>query len=307
MIFSFVLPAYKGRYLKDAISSILAQDYPDFELVVVDDCSPDHLEDIVTAFDDKRISYYRNKENIGGRDLVAQWNHCLEYAKGDYVILATDDDLYEPNFLSSFVPLIEKYPEVNLFRARILQVDSRSTIKYIDRCYKERLSPMEFRYHMMHGMKGGIPQYIFKREALVRKGGFVNFPKAWASDDATALMMSDRSVVNSQEHLVRFRWSDINISGDKRYGLEKFKARLLFGKWLYDHPAAVNETGDWKNFCQQQVIDYLPIYHKLTLIETLSPMSWGQWLKCMDLLRKCQYMTSRDKWSVAVHSIQQRM
>ena len=181
MKFSFVLPAYKGRYLHDSISSILNQDFRDFELIVVDDCSPDPIREIVANFNDKRLSYYRNEQNIGGKDLVAQWNHCLEYAKGDYVILATDDDLYEPNFLSTFVPLIETYPDVNLFRARILQVNSRNEIKYIDRCYKEYLSPIEFRYHLMHGMKGGIPQYIFKRSALVEKGGFVNFPKAWAS------------------------------------------------------------------------------------------------------------------------------
>ena len=136
-MFSFVLPAFKGKYLRESIGSILAQDYTDFELIVVDDCSPDSIREIVESYDDKRVSYYRNEQNIGGKDLVAQWNHCLEYAKGNYVILATDDDLYEPNFLSTFVPLIEKYPDVNLFRARILQVDSRNEIKYIDSCYKE--------------------------------------------------------------------------------------------------------------------------------------------------------------------------
>ena len=174
MTFSFILPAYKGRYLKESISSILKQDYTDFELIVVDDCSPDPILQMVLEFNDERITYYRNEQNIGGKDLVAQWNHCLEYAKGDYVILATDDDLYESNFLSSFVPLIKKYPDVNLFRARILQVDSHNEIKYIDSCYKEFLLPIEFRYHIMHGMKGGIPQYIFKRDALVKKGGFVH-------------------------------------------------------------------------------------------------------------------------------------
>ena len=96
MKFSFILPAWKGRYLREAILSILNQSYSDFELIVVDDCSPDPLEKIVEAFKDPRIEYHHNEHNIGGRDLVAQWNHCLQYAHGDYVILATDDDLYEP-------------------------------------------------------------------------------------------------------------------------------------------------------------------------------------------------------------------
>ena len=48
MIFSFVLPAYKGKYLEQAISSIIAQDYKEFELVVVDDCSLDDIRGIVS-------------------------------------------------------------------------------------------------------------------------------------------------------------------------------------------------------------------------------------------------------------------
>ncbi len=308
MKFSFVLPAYKGKYLRESIGSILAQDYTDFELIVVDDCSPDSIREIVDSYDDKRVSYYRNEKNIGGKDLVAQWNHCLEYATGDYVILATDDDLYEPNFLSTFVPLIEKYPDVNLFRARILQVDSWNEIKYIDRCYKEYLSPVEFRYHLMHGMKGGIPQYIFKRKALVDKGGFVYFPKAWASDDATALMMSDRGVVNSQEHLVRFRWSDINISGDRKYGLEKFLARLQFSRWLQQQRVAINDMADdWQRFYQQHVADYLPIYNKITLISTMNAMTWGHWIKGVQMLKGSDLFSLKDKLSIVLRSLKARI
>lgn len=308
MTFSFVLPAYKGCYLREAIDSILAQDYTDFELIVVDDCSPDSIREIVDGYADKRVSFYRNEQNIGGNDLVAQWNHCLEYAKGDYVILATDDDLYAPNFLSSFVPLIEKYPDVNLFRARILQVDSRNEIKYIDSCYKEYLSPVEFRYHLMHGMKGGIPQYIFKRSALVEKGGFVNFPKAWASDDATALMMSDWGVVNSREHLVRFRWSDINISGDRKYGLEKFKARLQFSRWLQQQRVEINDMADdWQRFYQKYMVEYLPIYNKITLISTMNAMAWGHWIKGVQMLKDSDLFSFNDKCSIVLRSLQARI
>ena len=304
MTFSFILPAYKGRYLKESIGSILAQDYADFELIVVDDCSPDPIQQIVSEFKDERITYYRNEQNIGGKDLVAQWNHCLEYANGDYVILATDDDLYESNFLSSFVPLIKKYPDVNLFRARILQVDGQNEIKYIDSCYKEFLSLIEFRYHLMHGMRGGIPQYIFKREVLIGRGGFVSFPKAWASDDATALMMSDKGVVTSQEHLVRFRWSDINISSDKSVAVEKFKARLLFSQWLQENQIEPDGNAEWNRFYRKNVVDYLPIYHKVTLIQTMNMMTWGQWMKSVKILASCELFSFKDKCSVIMRSFQ---
>jgi glycosyltransferase involved in cell wall biosynthesis len=207
MKFSFIMPVWKGKYLREAIQSILNQTYHDFELVIVDDCSPEPIQSIVESMSTKNIHcrYYRNSENIGGHDLIAQWNHCLEYAQGEYIILATDDDFYEPLFLSTFNQLTYKYPQVDLFRSRLLQVNADNQILNIDSCYKEYLSQEEFTYHMLHDMKGGIPQYIFKRKTLQAHGGFVNFPKAWASDDATAIMMAEHGCVNSQEHLVRFR------------------------------------------------------------------------------------------------------
>src|SRR5690606_26177114 len=100
---SFVLPAYKARFLKQAIESILNQTYSHFELIIVDDVSPEDLYAIVSCYEDSRIHYYRNKENIGGKSLVSQWNHCMQYAQGDYLVMAADDDIYHPNFLKSCV------------------------------------------------------------------------------------------------------------------------------------------------------------------------------------------------------------
>ena len=270
MKFSFVLPAYKGQYLRESIDSILSQDYTDFELTIVDDCSPDHIDEIVAEYNDPRIAYYRNKENIGGKDLVAQWNHCLTFAKGDYVILATDDDLYEPNFLSTFVPLIEKYPDVNLFRARILQVDCNNNIKSIDRCYKEFLNEIEFRYYMMHGIRGGIPHYIFKRKVLVDNGGFVNFPVAWGSDDATAMMMAKNS------------------------------------KWLLNNEPTMTPPKDWILFFIRNVNEYLPIHIKHLLIIRLSAIPLTKWILAIKILFHSKLLPFKDNCSVIFHSIKKK-
>ena len=53
--YSFVLPAYKAKYFREAIDSILNQTYADFELVIVNDASPEDLDSIVNSYDDKRI------------------------------------------------------------------------------------------------------------------------------------------------------------------------------------------------------------------------------------------------------------
>lgn len=94
--YSFVLPAYKTGFIKEAIDSILEQTYKDFELIIINDASPEDLNSIVNTYCDERIRYYVNEKNVGGKDLVSQWNHCLQYAVGEYVILASDDDVYFP-------------------------------------------------------------------------------------------------------------------------------------------------------------------------------------------------------------------
>ena len=99
MIFvSVILPAYKSAYLNQAIESILNQTYTNFELIIVDDASPEDIKEVVSKFSDKRIKYYKNQENIGGKSLVAQWNHCMQYASGEYFVLAADDDIYHTEF-----------------------------------------------------------------------------------------------------------------------------------------------------------------------------------------------------------------
>lgn len=297
------MPAYKSRFLSEAIDSILQQDYTEFNLIIIDDCSPENLWETVSCYSDNRIKYYRNDNNIGGNNLVAQWNYCLTLCDSDYIILATDDDIYEKKFLSTFIDLIYKYPNVNIFRARVLSVDSNNNIKYLDNCYKEYLSQVEFYYYMLHGMRGGIPQYIFKRKPLLESGGFINFPLAWASDDATALNLSTNGVVTSQEHLVRFRWSDINISSNNHLGIEKLQARLLFYEWICKHKPVFDYSLEWNKFYTNNVINYLSTYNKITIISTIRSMLLLQKIKSLKIITFYRNISLKDKLSIIFHSI----
>ena len=73
--FSILLPAYKCRYLKECIDSVMAQTYSNWELVIVNDASPENLDSIVLQYNDARIHYYKNKHNYGAKHLVHQWNY----------------------------------------------------------------------------------------------------------------------------------------------------------------------------------------------------------------------------------------
>lgn len=215
--YSFVLPAYKAKYLKEAIDSILGQTYTDFELIIVNDASPEDVDSIVAAYDDKRMQYYKNEKNLGGTDLVAQWNYSISYATGEYLILASDDDIYSLEYLEKMDTLVQKYPETKVFRSRVKRVDNSGRILQIDGYEGEFLTQIEY-LHLWTAkhIGSGIPFVIFKRDALMEIGGFVNYPLAWFSDDATILKLSDKGIgVYSKETLFTFRYSNENISTAK--------------------------------------------------------------------------------------------
>ena len=237
MKYSFVLPAYKARFFKEAIDSILAQTYTDFELIIVNDASPEDLESIVHSYNDPRIRYYRNEQNIGGKDWVAQWNHCLGYAKGEYVILASDDDIYFPQYLEKMNTLVEKYPDIYIYRPRIQLIDGNNNTLCVLDGLSEIVSRVEFLYYWMKGIIGsGIQYYIFKKSALDEISGFKNYPLAWFSDDATVFELSKKGLVFCNEVLFSFRFSGINITTKRNSSKElagKFRALIYFDKWIW--------------------------------------------------------------------------
>ena len=115
---TIAIPAYKKKYIKEAIDSALNQDYKNIEVIIVNDKSPYNLKDIIDQYEDNRIIYYENERNIGKHNPVNNWNRCVELAKGELFTLLCDDDKLMPNFVSELLKLAEKYQECNVFHAR---------------------------------------------------------------------------------------------------------------------------------------------------------------------------------------------
>lgn len=80
---SFCIPAYKRKYLREAIQSLLDQTYKNIEIIVVDDKSPERLSEVMAEFTDSRIRYYVNGENLGGKNPLYNYNKAFSYATGD--------------------------------------------------------------------------------------------------------------------------------------------------------------------------------------------------------------------------------
>lgn len=215
--YSFLVPAYKGKYFSKALDSILSQTYSDFDVIVSDDCSPDDLKSIVGRFSDSRVTYRRNSKNIGAEHLVEHWNLLLGLTDAEYVILASDDDVYAPDFLEKMDSLQKKYPDISVFRPHISYIDAEDNVIWKESVLcNEVINDREFLSLEIQGkFVSGLPQFVFNRKSLLRIGGFVDYPMAWYSDDATVSLLSQSGIAVCAENLFFFRLSGDSISTKK--------------------------------------------------------------------------------------------
>lgn len=109
---SILMPVYKtATYLQEAIDSMLSQSFSDFELIVLDDCSPDNAEEILDRYDDPRIVRYIGTQNHG---LAHVLNIGMDMARGKYVARMDSDDISLPERFETQIYYLESHPDVDL-------------------------------------------------------------------------------------------------------------------------------------------------------------------------------------------------
>ena len=114
--FTIAIPTYKRTHLlKDAIESALNQiDFNNYDIIIVDNNpeSDSEVETLMNQYNNSIVSYYKNRENIGGCN---NWNRLYTLAKGEWVVMLHDDDLLLPNYLEVIDKLVSKLPEFKVF------------------------------------------------------------------------------------------------------------------------------------------------------------------------------------------------
>lgn len=230
-LFTIAIPAYKSQYLKEAIDSVLNQTISDFELLIVNDASPHNITAVVNLYDDERIRYVINDSNIGGDDPVKNWNKCLSLAKGEYFSLLCDDDVYAPSFLEELYSLAKLYPSCKVFRSGVKQVDKSGNLIGIYPTCPEWESSIDYLLQLSAGKRfQTISEFMYRREYIVRCGGYYSLPKAWAADRLSVLLFGmDGGIASTPHTLVLFRTSGDNLSGEKgKYTREKVIANAKY-------------------------------------------------------------------------------
>ena len=164
---SVLMTAYnREKYIAEAIESVIASTYQDWELIIVDDCSKDRTVEIAKSYEskDKRIKVYLNEKNLGD---YPNRNKAASYAKGKYLKYLDADDLIYPQGLYVMVMAMERFPEAGLGT----QINIREYFKP----YPVLLSSNEvFQKHFIAGglLFSGPTGTIIRRDTFEKVGGF---------------------------------------------------------------------------------------------------------------------------------------
>lgn len=111
-LISILFPVYgTADYLREAMDSILNQTFSDFELIVLNDCSPDNAEEILDTYTDSRIIRYHGDYNQGLSNVL---NVGISMARGKYIARMDSDDISHPERLQIQFDYLEAHPEVDL-------------------------------------------------------------------------------------------------------------------------------------------------------------------------------------------------
>jgi len=202
-----------------------------------------------------RVRYYQNTQNLGGKDLIAAWNKAMEYATGEFSVLASDDDIYHPDYLKELIALSEKYPNVDVFHCREVVINADGSWRRVGDPRAEYETGIEMLYHRgVKRLQQTAPDFMFRTEALRAIGGFVWTQKAWYSDDATWMRLSrDNGAVCAPKVLFYWRASGTNITTLCTDSIEKLKAHEVFRTWVHQ----LIEEERPQNELDRNLLDYV--------------------------------------------------
>ena len=237
---AIIIPAYKAKFLPAALESIAAQTCKDFTLYIGDDCSPEPISEIVEQYRDKiYMVYQRFDTNLGGKDLVAQWERCIAMSKDEpYIWLFSDDDVMEPNCVEALLRQVdETKASYDVYHFNVDIINERGAFETRKQDYPAVLPAYSFYRGKNSGrLSAFVVENVFKRKVYEQLGGFMKYDLAWGSDVATWIVFSGRKGICTVPNArVSWRQSSQNITPDysRQIAERKLRAQLEFLNWAY--------------------------------------------------------------------------
>lgn len=261
---SVVIPTYNGsKYIWRAIESVLMQNFPDYEIVISDNCSTDNTREIVLDYIKKygvKIKYYRNNENIGYpanlRKLI------YELSQGEYIAILCDDDYYcDRNALSYCVDVLEKNSNVGFVFSKfdIKTEESEFTMELCDKSKNkiEALYDIEkgenFFLNFGEYINKGYPllSTLFIRRSIAEESKIFTEDNFKYCPDLIAvqkmLLITDAARINRK--LVVYSWRPSNLSHQFKIN-EMFREEIRSVDYVYsfakEKGIQIDKLNNWR-------------------------------------------------------------
>lgn len=238
-----IIPTYqRPNILGRAIESVLGQTFQDFEIIVIDDASKDHTEEVVGRFLKKRVKFYQHESQKGGG---AARNTGLRHAIGEYIAFLDDDDEWYPEKLEMQVQLLEKSStEIGGIYTGHHKIDSVSgEILKVGKPQKRgNLYPEIFKANWL----GTTSSLLLKRECFEKVGEFDESLQSFQDYDMWIRMAKFFHFDFILQPLVKYYVHDVKIWNNLD-ALEKGLARML------------EKNGKESIFKRQMSLEYLTL------------------------------------------------
>lgn len=121
--FSIILPVRNGgEYFKQCVESVLKQTYPDFNLLILDNCSSDGTKEWALSLNHPKIQVFPSAVAM---DICGNWGRIVKLIKGEFITLIGHDDLLLPHYLETMNRLIEQHPYASLYQAHFDYINAQ--------------------------------------------------------------------------------------------------------------------------------------------------------------------------------------
>lgn len=243
-LISIVIPAYNyGRFLNACIDGVIAQTYPHWELLVIDNGSTDNTAEVLAGYNDPRIKKLRIAVNDGP---VKAWAMGFELCQGEYFALLPADDLFTPFKLERQVEFLRSHADVNCVGTYIDVIDDFGQktsdrhwmVDWINREVDyEDLSQWRWKHHFC------IPTAIYQTSLCRQAGGIPldGLTNICDWDFHVRLLGAGARFAVIPERLTHYRWHGSNTSHQRQ---------SAHNQWIYSHtrsllPALKDRAADY--------------------------------------------------------------
>ncbi|MDA7926715.1 glycosyltransferase [Verrucomicrobiales bacterium] len=226
-LLSVILPAYNAeRHLAEAVRSVLAQSFSDFELIVINDGSSDRTADIIREIDDSRIRLIQHDQNSG---LIAVLNEGISLAKGRFIARMDADDICEISRFEEQLAYFEANPNVGVLGTAIKIIDDEGRGGKV---FEMPLLPEEIEWALPLFCPVAHPSVMMRADIIREAGGYSSSAELAEDYELWGRMAKETAIANLSSPLLKLRKHPESVTSSRVQ--EHLRASALVSKGLID-------------------------------------------------------------------------